>query len=220
MSTISNTTSASSDDTTDLLVTSPVELSRMILEPGIPRILTNAFEPDPTSLAILWHYYFFSESQCDLWLQIARHNTERSELFRSLMGWREFQILMFPVLNKYCSMHLSLPPYNSSLPAVNNPHSFGNLPPPLVENPPSSPSISTSNNENISLSIDKQPRAVEITPMNLIDKENSAFSENSIILFYTTTKRPGMDQRLRFTRPTANRVHNEIPSTLTDSSFN
>jgi hypothetical protein len=185
MSTTSNASSTpSSDDTTDLLVTTPVELSRMILEPGMPRILTNAFAPDPTSLAMLRHYYFLSESQRVLRQQIARHNTERSELFQSLMGRREFQIFMFPVLNEYRTIHSSLPPYDQHSPAVDNPHSFGNPPPPLVENPPTSPSAPTSNDDNTSSSTD-EARTVEITPMDTIDEEESTSSEDSMISFYT-----------------------------------
>ena len=187
-STFSNSNStSSSDDTTDLLITTPVKLSRMILEPEMPQILSRTFHTDQAALAVLRQYHFISQTQQNLRNEIARHNTERSSLFQLLMRRNTFQNRMFPVLTEYRRMRSSLSPYEASptIPAVDNPHSFGNPLPPLVERQSPSSTTSELEDDNVSSFSKVSQRTVEIIPEESINEDRTNSSEDSIISFYT-----------------------------------
>jgi hypothetical protein len=121
--------SNSSSDTDDLLGTDPIELSQMITQDYIPDVLTAAFTESPVALAILREYCFISHAMNNLRRELGRGRAERTSLFNALMGSRNFQHTMFPILTEFRrrQQETALPPYpqplSSSSSTNNSPHS-------------------------------------------------------------------------------------------------
>jgi hypothetical protein len=85
----------------DLLETTPAELSLLIAQPNMPAILTNLFEDQHTSLALLREYSFLTIGVNRLRLEMNRHITERDALFTALTTNQHFQETLFPLLNYF-----------------------------------------------------------------------------------------------------------------------
>ena len=79
---------------------------------------------------------------------------------------------------------------------MDNPHTFGYPPPPLLKHP-ALPLTSPMNDDedHVMTSTENSPRAVEIMPEEQDKEEENTPSEDSLVLFYTAdTHNPGMQQ--------------------------
>jgi hypothetical protein len=182
-----NSTSPVSSDNADLLGTSQIELSRMILQTDMPQRLTDAFTGRPTPLALLREYYFVSRGIDNLRREMERHRTERASIYAVLMSRHEFQETISPVLNEYRQRHLEtdLPPYEGS------PPSFPTDTPRL---PRLSPTLSESHSSHPSSTPDS-PQTVEVLSEEPMNEEDTSPSEDSIVSFYAAdTSEPGTQE--------------------------
>ena len=142
-----STTLPTSDDSIDLLLTNAVELSRLVTFPGMPRILSNAFENSPAHIAALREYAFVSQGIGYHQLELRRHREERASLFAGMMACRDFQHILSPVLTAYRQQNQtnssSFEPSNSSFP-TNTPR----LSPPQTASPPGNDNTSITSSDS------------------------------------------------------------------------
>ena len=101
-----------------MLNTSPIEISFLLNQPGMPAILAAAFSNQPATLNLLREYAFITIGINNHLNEISRHRSERKALFDTLMTSELFQETMYPYLNNYRDLRdaKSLPSYNTPSP--------------------------------------------------------------------------------------------------------
>ena len=147
--------------------TSPFELSRMMLDPGTARDLSDAFNGMPVSIVLLRHYLFISQNLEQLRMDTERHRTERQTIYQLLIGNQVFEERLFPVLMNYRRRQ-------------NRTHS------PSHQDPPSSP-VSRSPNRTTDTYYSPSPNtdSPQTIPILSAPSSDEEDSIDSIVSFYS-----------------------------------
>ena len=102
-STVENmTTRALNDFLNEEELTSPPELSRLLLSPDMLPFVISTFENEPMPTALLRYYHTLSVDVKRLREDFLRHATERDNIFKLLIENSTFHEEIEPILLEYC----------------------------------------------------------------------------------------------------------------------